>query len=240
MSRRPSAKSEEVLAGQHALPGLQPNIATAALESLCRRWLREVDPLPKGELSSAEADRLTLACLLLAQEDAQLMQRSVNAVVGECLAVAQTSNWNDLDEIPWRLVLGYVEAGRPDERQRLRVQNLLGHHDSSIREWFHFVAWMILPSIEADAVRNTLLSNIADKLGGVVESAGLLAILHPDKTGLDAAADAFEPPEGFEKQYRERLGNIFRGHWNSFTNNLWQAENGCRKLIWDAVKGQES
>lgn len=228
-----------MLQSQETLPGLQPKLALAALESLCRRWLESVNVLPEGQLSSTEADRLILACLLLAQEDAELMRQSLNSDVNECLAFSSTSNWKELDEIPWLLVQSYLENGRPSPALLFRIRNLLGHHNSNIREWFHYVAWMIHPNIDPETVRDTLLGNLADKLGGVTTSAGLLAILHPDKAILDAAADAFEPPEGFEDQYRNRLEHIREQEWNSFTNNLWQAENRSRKLIWDAVKALE-
>lgn len=225
---------------QETIPGLEPNVALAALESLCRRWLQSVGELPEGQLSSTEADRLILACLILAQEDADLMRQSMNSVVSECLAASRSSNWKELDEIPWLLVQDFLDTGRPGRDKLHRVRNLLGHHNSNIREWFHYVAWMIHPSIEPEAVYDTLLGNLADKLGGVTTSAGLLAILYPDKTVLDTAADAFEPPEGFEDQYRDRLNNIREREWNSYTNNLWQAENQSRKLIWGAVKGLET
>lgn len=221
-----------------SLPGLSPNLASVALGLLMTQWMEAMNSLPGEETSNPATDRLVLAAVLLAQESASLVQGTCQSEVNACLEVARSGSWADLDEIPWLLVQGHVTAGKSDSKTVRRIERLLSHHSSSIRTWFHYVAWMIRADLDVDEVRPRLLQNLADKLGAVMESAGLLAVLHPDKVVLDAAADAFEPEE-FGEQYLDRLQQIRELDWNSQAFNFWLAENNARKLIWDTVKSME-
>jgi hypothetical protein len=104
-----------------------------------------------------------------------------------------------------------------------------------VRGWFHYVAWMIRPDLDVEAVRPILLQNLADKLGFVALSTGLLAALHDNKGMLDAFADAFDAGI-FQEQYRDRLRQTRESQWNSFPLNLWLTEVRSRELIWDAAR----
>lgn len=221
-----------------SLPGLNPTLASVSLGRLMTQWVELMKALPEGETSNQETDRLTLAAVLLAHESAHLVRGTSLAEANKCLEVARSGPWADLDEIPWLLVQGYLTTGKADSKAIRRVERMLSHQSSSIREWFHYVAWMIRADLDIEDVRPRLLQNLADKLGAVMESAGLLAVLHPDKVVLDAAADGFEPEE-FGDQYRDRLKQIRELEWNSQAFNLWLAENTSRKLTWDAVKSLE-
>lgn len=222
-----------------SLPGLSPSVAAVALSRLMTQWMDAIRNLSDGQNSNQTTDRLILACVLLAHEDTELVRGTCLAEVNACLDLARSSSWSDFDEIPWLLIQGYVNSGRADTAAVRRVERMLSHGSSSIRIWFHYVAWMIQADLDVEEVRPRLLKNLADMLGGLYESAGLLAVLHDDKSVLDTEADAFEPPEGYEAQYKDRLNIIRDQQWNSFALNLWLSENKSRKLIWYAVKSME-
>lgn len=221
-----------------SLPGLSPPLAAIALNQLTTKWLELTNSLPNGATSTPETDRLILAALLLAQEDSNLIKNSNQPELSKCLAVARSGSWPDFDEIPWLLIQSYVSAGTADPKATLRVENLLGSSNSSVREWFHYVAWMIQPDLNLKRVQPILLQNIADKLGGVMESTGLLASLYPDKDELNELASNFEP-DGFADQYQSRLATIREQEWNSFKFNLLVMENNIRKLIWATANSLE-
>ena len=226
-------------AGIHGtLPGLSPSLASVALGRLMTQWLELMKAVPEGQTSTQETDRLVLAAVLLAHENASLVRGTCWAELSECLELARSGSWAHLDEICWLLVKGFVTTGVADARATRRLEQMLNHHDSSVRTWFHYVAWMIHGDLDVETVRPILLQNLADKLGAVKLSAGLLAVLHPDKSLLDKEADAFEPAE-FEDQYRTRLQQIRELEWNANAFNFWLAENTSRQLIWDAVKNLE-
>lgn len=222
-----------------SLPGLSPSVAAVALSRLMTQWMDAIRNLPERETSSQATDRLILACLLIAREDAELVRGTCLADVEACLDLARSGTWADLDEIPWLSVHGYLTTGKADIATTRRVERMLSHGSSSIRVWFHYVAWMIQDDLDVEGVRPRLLQNLADMLGGLYESAGLLAVLHDDKSVLDTKADAFEPPEGFEAQYNDRLIVIRDQQWNSFALNLWLSENRSRRVIWESVKSME-
>jgi len=222
-----------------SLPGLNPTLASVALATLMRQWLEAMGTLPESQTSNQATDRLILAVLLLAQENADLVRGTCREELDQCLMVARSGSWAVYDEIPWLVLQGYLTTGKAASTIISRVEGMLGHDSSGAREWFHYVAWMIRSELDLSIVRPMLLQNLADKLGAVELSAGLLAALHPEKNVLDEAADIFHPPEGFLSQYQSRVEQVRDQQWNFYALTFWLADNLCRKLIWDAVKSTD-
>lgn len=208
------------------------------LERLINEWMSVVVNAARARNETRAGD-LLLAALLLAREDAKCLEGRPELLFG---AIERCGREVDsyLDRLPLQAIQGYWLNGSPYPEVVEEISCNLDHHSSSIRVWFHHVAWMMRPDLDVERIRPLLLKNLANMLGGVGESAGLLANLHPDKSVLDAAADTFVPPEGFEDQYRRRLTCIREEQWNAQPLNLWVAENDARKLIWETVKSMEA
>ena len=217
-----------------------PTVAGLAMDRLCDQWLAEMAVAPPIVPAPHAADELCLACLLLAREDNLIIGDGPLARVSECLASLVPGPYKQVDRLPWLLVASYLADPEVNSDLVERVQDLLGCAGSSVRGWFHYVAWMIRPDLDADAVRPILLGNLADKLGFVGLSTGLLASLYDDKEELDAFAADFTPPEGFEEQYLDRIRQTRELEWNWFTFNLRLSEATCRELIWRAVRGSKA
>jgi len=207
------------------------------LERLVSEWMSVVQNGARRRNESRAGD-LLLAALLLAREDSQCLEGRPELVF-EAVELCGQQVDSYLDRLPLQAIQGYWLPGKPYPEVVEGISCNLDHHNSSIRVWFHHVAWMMRPDLNVERVRPLLLKNLANMLGGVAESAGLLANLHPDKSILDAAADAFVPPDGFEDQYRSRLACIREEQWNAQPLNLWVAENDARKLIWQALSSAE-
>lgn len=153
--------------------------------------------------------------------------------------VARSDCWADLDNIPWLWVQRYVTTGIADSRTFRRAERVLAHGSSSIRLWFDYATWMIRLALDLEETRPTLLQDLAGKFGSLYESAGLLAVRYDDLSAFEAKADAFEPPDGFEAQYKDRPITVRDQQWNSFALILRLAENNSRKLTWDSMKWME-
>jgi hypothetical protein len=120
-----------------------------------------------------------------------------------------------------------------------RCERLLSHSNSGVRIWFHYVCWVLRDELGMEEVRSRLLLNLADKLGGLAESVGLLAVLHDKPDGLDVEADDFEAPESFVSQYAERLERIRTCGWSAFGATYWRVESHLRRLIWESIQSIE-
>ena len=75
---------------------------------------------------------------------------------------------------------------------------------------------------------------LADKLGAVSLSAGLLSHALGSKVAEEAAT--FSPPDEFALQYRNRVDRLNDIGWASAEVDFWQWECFCREELWDAVK----
>jgi hypothetical protein len=207
------------------------------LERLVAEWMFVAEHGTRRRNETRAGD-LLLAALLLAQEDRQFLEGRPKLVF-EAVELCGEHVDSYLDRLPLQAIQGYWLIGRPYREVVEGISCNLAHHNSAIRLWFHQVAWMMRPDLDVERVRPLLLKNLADKIWRFTESAGLLANLHPDESVLNAAADAFLPPEGFEDQYRSRLAEIREAQWTAQPLNLWVEENFARKLIWETVKSME-
>lgn len=226
-----------MLQAQSPLPGMEGSLSQQVLERLIREWMSVVEHGARKRDETRAGD-LLLAALLLAQEDRQCLEGRPELVF-EAVELCGQQVDSYLDRLPLQAIQAYWLQVKPYPEVVEGISCNLDHHNSAIRVWFHHVAWMMRPDLDVERIRPLLLKNIANMLGGLYESTGLLAMLHDEKSVLDAEADGFEPPEGFEAQYKDRLTIIRDQQWNSFALNLWLSENKSRKLIWDAVKSME-
>ena len=110
------------------------------MEELCSQRLSEVEKAGPEESAPVEADRICLACILLAREDRSIIGKGLLPTVEACAAQARPGLWQHLDPLPWFLIGSYLSDGANRSRLVNRVESYLGHSDSSIREWFHYVA----------------------------------------------------------------------------------------------------
>lgn len=202
------------------------------LTTLCQQWL-DANEQDQSRL----ADDLSLACLLLAHEERHVILDEEDTRASACVEATAHGPFPYYDDLSWLMVEDYRLRGGIGANRMVRLMNFLNHRDSSVRSWFHYVAWMIRSELPIDLVRPILLNNMADKLGAVAESVGLLAVLHSDQDELFALAEAFEPEDpSFLDQFHVRLSQVRSREWNESTNNFWQAENRSRMLMWSAAK----
>lgn len=185
-----------------------PAVAEVALVALAADYREIAAKRTPGQALDREADELSFACLLICSESVGLIRR--RQAVDHLDASRQTAlagsplDW--LDALPWDLMFDRLYPERADAVTRT-FPRLLSHHTSNIRGFLVELAWFVrrrLPPLAADR----LFKNTADTLMGWYLSLGLCSTLFEDEDAFWHAADAYEPPDSFATQYRDRIEKI--------------------------------
>ncbi|HZH99268.1 MAG TPA: hypothetical protein VEX38_09875 [Fimbriimonadaceae bacterium] len=213
----------------------EATVASLALHRLCADWLAQMADNDPDHPAPRQADATQLACLLLAYESREDLIIPISNAHERCLQRSMLGVFAHMDSLPWLMIESYVSEGVLALRLRDRLQKLLFHPDSSIRWWFHYVAWMVRHDLDREAVTRIMLCNVADKLAHVELSAGFLGSFYDDTLEIDELAASYHPYE-FEEQYRQRLEFFRGGQWFAEGHRFCEAEHRARQMIWEAVR----
>lgn len=234
---------EEGRRGQLEFPALAtlPSMAERTFLVLAREWQAEALSKAGGCHYSRQAERLQLACLLLVVEHGKAGNGFTRVACDQINANNQTAidrrakRWHD----GWSWGLCWSALARTPAKT-FAVETLissLDHPNSSIRDWMLELGWMVAPLLSRDQALVPLLTNFADKLGGVWESMGLAARFFQSTEDLERFAKEFKPPEDYKDQYEERMKELHTVGIGRMQVHFWRTEAICRSEIARAIMG---
>lgn len=151
-----------------------------------------------------EADRAGMACLLIAKERSALLGSAAKKAMRDNLEQRARTSFQTCDGLVWGLCLACCDDDPGGSGAFLSLSLLMGHPNSNMRMWGMQLGWMVRDLLPPSSVP-VLLRNVADTLGGVSQALGLAVACFRSEAEFLKAADAFEPPKGFEEQYAHRL-----------------------------------
>jgi hypothetical protein len=217
----------------------------------CANWPK---PSNKGSRSRS-IDEVSFACLLICEGYAHfLSDEAINALLSCRKAVPSSNNpvlW--LDILPWDLAIDALRSN-PDRTEKqlefnysgkywalapsgmsmspvnFLVENLT-HHNSSIRSLILELAWFVRKRIPLEKAARALLKNVADTFVYWDQSLGLCSSLFENEAQFWAFSDAFEPPQSFLEQYRDRLGGVHEDKLSHCRYHFIELELKLRQMI---------
>ncbi len=195
------------------------------LLGLIYRWRKE------NLRDTSERDLLLLACCLIVASSTELFDAQTQAAFAEACKGMESGGEQWFDYSIWAILEAIVTDSPARDGRMDRLYVLLDFHDSALRLWFHRVAWMLRPLLDRHLAAPYLLQNIADKIGYVQQSAGLLANMYEDREELEAVVSSYEPT-AMADQYARTVKNIEGVGWYACGTSLWREERRAWQLVW--------
>ncbi len=233
----------------------QVRVAESCLLQLAQYYRSNWNKQPGEGSRSRSVDEASFACLLICEGYACfLSDEAINALLSCRKAIPSSNNpvlW--LDILPWDLAIDALRSnpGRTEKQLEFKysgkvwvlapsgmsmspinflVENL-SHHNSSIRSFILELTWFVRKRVPFEKAARTLLKNVADTLGYWDWSLGLCSSLFENEEQFWAFADAFEPPQEFLEQYRDRLKGVHKDKLRQCRYHFTELELKPRQMI---------
>lgn len=206
-----------------------PTVADRCLAHFATRFLDGAkacgdDMLPR------ELDEAAFACVMLCDVYQEQLTTDHNPLLNSCCQTLMPRPFARLDMLPFSLCLALL-------RPRAEITEMLTRHfangQSSIRFYAMELGWLLRRHLIGDECVSLLLKNVADTLGGWVESLALCSAIFPDEDAFWAGANAFDPEPRFAGQYQERLARAKEFGLGACRVHFTQLESTLRKIVTD-------
>lgn len=182
------------------------------------------DMLPRG------LDEAAYVCLLLCDAYQEQFTTDHRPSLDACCQALMPRPFARLDMLPFSLCLALL-------RPHADITEMLTRHfangQSSIRFYAMELGWLLRRHLTHEACAPLLLKNVADTLGGWVESLALCSTIFPDDDAFWAGANAFEPEPLYALQYQERLARAKEFGLAACRVHFTQLESTLRQILID-------
>jgi len=199
---------------------------------LAAEWQAAAVEAGNDRVMPVPADLAGMACILIALERWELLGPAAKQAMRRNVEQRAKTCFKGCDGLVWELCLACCEKDPSKTGAFVALRLLMGHSNSNLRLWGMKLGWLVRDRLPPKVIP-VLLGNIANTLGAVDQSVGLAVARCGSPEAFLEAADAFEPPEDFEDQYRNRIARVRELGTNRYQTSFLAEEVQVRKLLED-------
>lgn len=206
-----------------------PTVADRCLTHFATRFLEGADGCVDDELPR-KMEEAAFACVMLSDTYREQFTENHMPLLHSCCEALKPRPFSYVDMLPFSLCLALL---RPEDEITKMLKRHFVNGQSSIRVYAMELGWILRRHLSHEKCAPLLLKNVADTLGGWVESLALCSAIFPEVDAFWAEANAFDPEPRFANQYQERLERAKEFGLGACRIHLIDLESTIRKIIND-------